>query len=98
MDESISTLLRAAFRAIREPEATQPRWRDIAQQTRHRSLEIVRRYIREGELFHKGNSARFTGSDAYDSAAALIGLFALHKRVAHLQELGCCVDNTPRVP
>jgi hypothetical protein len=28
---------------------------------RHRSLEMVRRYIREGELFHKGNAARFTG-------------------------------------
>jgi integrase len=35
--------------------------RDIMQQTRHRSLEMVRRYIREGELFHKGNAARFTG-------------------------------------
>jgi integrase len=35
--------------------------RDIMQQTRHRSVEMVRRYIREGELFHKGNAARFTG-------------------------------------
>jgi hypothetical protein len=31
------------------------------QQTRHRSVAMVRRYIREGELFHKGNAARFTG-------------------------------------
>jgi len=35
--------------------------RDIMRQTRHRSVEMVRRYIREGELFHKGNAARFTG-------------------------------------
>jgi site-specific recombinase XerD len=35
--------------------------RDIMQQTRHRSVAMVRRYIREGELFHKGNAARFTG-------------------------------------
>ena len=35
--------------------------RDIMRQTRHRSAEMVRRYIREGELFHKGNAARFTG-------------------------------------
>jgi site-specific recombinase XerD len=35
--------------------------RDIMQHTRHRSTEMVRRYIREGELFHKGNAARFTG-------------------------------------
>jgi integrase len=35
--------------------------RDIMQHTSHRSVEMVRRYIREGELFHKGNAARFTG-------------------------------------
>lgn len=35
--------------------------RDIMQQTRHRSLEMVRRYIREGELFSTANAARFTG-------------------------------------
>jgi integrase len=35
--------------------------RDIMQQTRHRSVTMVRRYIREGELFHKGNAARSTG-------------------------------------
>ena len=34
--------------------------RDIMQQTRHRSVAMVRRYIREGKLFHKGNAARFT--------------------------------------
>jgi site-specific recombinase XerD len=34
---------------------------DIIQQTRHRSIEMVRRYIREGGLFHTGNAARFTG-------------------------------------
>ncbi len=31
------------------------------QQTRHRSVAMVRRYIGTGELFHKGNAARFTG-------------------------------------
>src|SRR5437870_1532777 len=35
--------------------------RDIMQQTPHRSVAVVRRYIGEGELFHKGNAARFTG-------------------------------------
>jgi site-specific recombinase XerD len=35
--------------------------RDIMQQTRHRSLEMVRRYIREGELLSTTNAARFTG-------------------------------------
>lgn len=35
--------------------------RDIMQQTPHRSVEMVRRSIREGELFHKGNAARFAG-------------------------------------
>jgi integrase len=35
--------------------------RDIMRQTRHRSVETARRYIREGELFHRGNAARFTG-------------------------------------
>jgi hypothetical protein len=38
--------------------------RAIMQQTRHRSVEMVRRYIREGEPFHKGNAARFTGLSA----------------------------------
>jgi hypothetical protein len=41
------------------PPAAAPPERDIMPQTRHRSLEIVRRCIREGELFHKGNAARF---------------------------------------
>ena len=35
--------------------------RGIMQHTRYHSTEMVRRYIREGELFHKGNAARFTG-------------------------------------
>ena len=35
--------------------------RDIMQQTRHRSVEMVRRYIRDGELFSTANAARFTG-------------------------------------
>jgi integrase len=34
--------------------------RDIMQQTRHRSLEMVRRYIRQGELLSTANAARFT--------------------------------------
>lgn len=29
--------------------------------TRHKSAEMVRRYIREGELIHPGNATRFTG-------------------------------------
>src|SRR5260370_3179316 len=33
--------------------------RDIMQQTRHRSVAMVRRHIREGGLFHKSNPARF---------------------------------------
>jgi len=35
--------------------------RDIMQQTRHRSVGVVRGYIRDGEVFHEGNAARFTG-------------------------------------
>jgi integrase len=35
--------------------------RDIMRQTRHRSLEMVRRYIRDGELLSTTNAARFTG-------------------------------------
>ena len=35
--------------------------RDIMRQTRHRSLEMVRRFIRDGELFSTANAARFTG-------------------------------------
>jgi integrase len=35
--------------------------RDIMRQTRHRSVAMVQRYIREGELFRKGDAARFTG-------------------------------------
>src|SRR6266851_4072175 len=34
---------------------------DIMQQTRHRSVEMVRRYIRDGELFSTTNATRFTG-------------------------------------
>jgi hypothetical protein len=34
--------------------------RDIVQPTRHRSVEMLRRYIRDGELFHKGNAAYST--------------------------------------
>jgi integrase len=35
--------------------------RDIMRQTRHKSAEMVRRYIRDGELFSQANAARFTG-------------------------------------
>ncbi len=31
--------------------------RDIMQQTRHRTIEMVRRYIREGSLFRENASA-----------------------------------------
>ena len=35
--------------------------RAVMRHTRHKSAEMVRRYIREGELFHASNATRFTG-------------------------------------
>jgi len=41
--------------------------RDIRQQTRHRSVAMVRRYIREGELFHKRKCGAVHGALREDS-------------------------------
>jgi len=35
--------------------------RDIMNQTGHRSADMVRRYIREGNLFNKSNAASLAG-------------------------------------